>query len=72
MSLELSIFFDDVNQRQGVFHRRTFILGGIGGLGVAALSGRLLQLQVVEAQKYTSLSSSNQFNFRLRPRVADG
>ncbi|CAN5163216.1 penicillin-binding protein 2 [soil metagenome] len=66
MSLEPSIFFDEVNQRQGVFHRRTFILGGLGGLGALALTGRLLQLQVVEAQKYTNLSSSNQFNFRLR------
>ena len=66
MSLEPSIFFNEVNQRQGVFHRRTFVLGGIGGLGVLALSGRLLQLQVVDAQKYTGLSTSNQFNFRLR------
>jgi penicillin-binding protein 2 len=66
VSLEPSIFFDEVNQRQGVFHRRTFLLGGLGGLGVLALTGRLLQLQVVEAQKYTNLSSSNQYNFRLR------
>ncbi len=66
MSLEPSIFFDEVNQRQGVFHRRTFVLGGIAGLGALALSARLLQLQVVEAQKYASLSTSNQFNFRLR------
>ena len=66
MSLEPSIFFDEVNQRQGVFHRRTFILGGLAGVGVLALTGRLLQLQVLESQKYTSLSTSNQFNFRLR------
>ena len=67
MSLEPSIFFDEVNERQGVFHRRTFILAGFAGLGTLALVGRLTDLQVVEAARYQSLSNSNQFNFRLRP-----
>ena len=67
MSLEPSIFFDEVNERQGVFHRRTFILGGFAGLGTLALIGRLTDLQVIEAARYQSLSNSNQFNFRLRP-----
>ncbi len=67
MSLEPSIFFDEVNERQGVFHRRTFILGGFAGLGVLALGGRLVDLQVAEGARYQGLSNSNQFNFRLRP-----
>jgi penicillin-binding protein 2 len=67
VSLEPSIFFDEVNERQGVFHRRTFILSGFAGLGVLTLVGRLTDLQVVEAGRYQSLSNSNQFNFRLRP-----
>jgi penicillin-binding protein 2 len=67
LSLEPSIFFDEVNERQGIFHRRTFILGGFAGLGALALTGRLTDLQVVEGTRYQLLSNSNQFNFRLRP-----
>lgn len=67
MSGEPSIFFSDVNERQGSFLRRTFVLGGATALGVAALIGRLGQLQVVQAQEYATLSSQNQFNFRLVP-----
>ena len=65
--MEPSIFFDEVNERQGVFHRRTFLLGGFAGAGLLALSGRLMQLQLVESNRYQQLSASNQFNFRLRP-----
>jgi penicillin-binding protein 2 len=67
MSLEPHIFFDEVNERQGVFHRRSFLLGGFAGVGLLALTGRLTALQLVEAERYRSLSASNQFNFRLRP-----
>ena len=66
MTAEPHIFFDEVNERQGVFHRRTFILGGLAGVGALALGGRLLQLQVLDTQKYATLSTANQFNFRLR------
>jgi penicillin-binding protein 2 len=66
-SVEPHIFFDEVNERQGVFHRRTFLLGGMAGLGLAAMTARLTELQLVEAGRYQTLSASNQFNFRLKP-----
>lgn len=65
MSSEPSIFFSDVNERQGSFLRRTFVVGGLTALGVVALTGRLTQLQVVQAQDYATLANANQFNFRL-------
>ncbi len=64
---EPSIFFSEVNERQGAFHRRAFLLGGLVGTGLAALGGRLAYLQLVETNRYAKLSSSNQFNFRLVP-----
>ena len=65
--MEPSIFFDEVNERQGVFHRRTFLLGGMAGFGILAMTGRLMELQLVKSNRYQLLSASNQFNFRLRP-----
>lgn len=64
---EPTIFFSEVNERQGAFTRRAFLLGGLTGLGLTALGGRLVHLQVVEAQRYQKLAQSNQFNFRLVP-----
>ncbi len=64
---EPSIFFSDANERQGVFVRRTFLMGGVTGLVLAGLSARLLHLQVLEAQRYDKLAASNQFNYRLQP-----
>jgi len=64
---EPSIFFFEVNERQGVFHRRAFLLGALTGGGLLALGGRLAQLQLVEAQRYQKLSAGNQFNYRLVP-----
>lgn len=64
---EPSIFFTEVNERQGVFHRRAFLLGGLAGTGLLALGGRLAHLQILEAQRYEKLSASNQFNYRLVP-----
>jgi penicillin-binding protein 2 len=64
---EPSIFFSEVNRRQGDFNRRAFLLGGITGLGLTTLAGRLLMLQVLETQRYEKLANSNQFNFRMIP-----
>jgi penicillin-binding protein 2 len=60
-------FFEEVNERQGVFHRRAILLGAFAGLGIAALGGRLAYLQLLETQRYEKLSTSNQFNFKLQP-----
>ena len=64
---EPSIFFNEVNERQGVFHRRAFVMGALTSVGLVALGGRLAQLQIVEANRYKMLAASNQFNFRLIP-----
>jgi penicillin-binding protein 2 len=62
-----SIFFEEVNERQGAFHRRAFLMGGFAGLGIAALGARLAYLQLLETQRYEKLATSNQFNFKLAP-----
>ena len=65
--MEPHIYFDEVNERQGVFHRRTFLIGGVLGVAGLALTGRLLELQVAEAARYQTMASQNQFRFRLIP-----
>jgi len=67
MSSEPSIFFSDVNERQGSFLRRTFIMGGLTALGITALTTRLAQLQIVQAREFSTLATNNQFNYRLVP-----
>jgi penicillin-binding protein 2 len=62
-----AIFFAEVNQRQGEFHRRAILLGGFAGLGVGALGARLAYLQLFQTQRYEKLATSNQFNFKLAP-----
>ncbi len=59
--------FDEVNERQAAFHRRAFLLGGVTGVGLLALGGRLAQLQLLESDKYKVLSEHNEFEFRLTP-----
>jgi penicillin-binding protein 2 len=61
------LLLDDVNERQGIFRRRAFLLGGVAGVGLAALGGRLAQLQLVESGRYRLLSEHNQFEFVLTP-----
>lgn len=62
-----AIFFEEVNERQGVFHRRAILLGGFAGVGMLALTSRLAYLQLFETQRYEKLATSNQFNFKLLP-----
>ena len=72
---EPAIFFNDVNQRQSVFNRRIFVMGGVAGAGLTALGVRLAQLQIIDNSRYKSLSASNQYNYRLvvppRGRILD-
>ncbi|MEW5687879.1 MAG: penicillin-binding protein 2 [Pseudomonadota bacterium] len=62
-----AIFFEEVNERQGVFHRRAILLGAFAGLGLGALGARLAFLQLLETQRYEKMATSNQFNFKLAP-----
>ena len=64
---EPAIFFNEVNERQAVFHRRAFIMGGVVTTGLAALGARLADLQIIESGRYKVLATNNQFNFRLVP-----
>ncbi len=50
-----------------LFTRRALVLGGAGLAGFGALTARLYQLQIVEAERYRGLSEQNQFNYRLLP-----
>ncbi len=61
------IYFNEVNERQGVFHRRAFLMGGVVGAGLVTLGGRLAFLQLVDADKYRTLSLDNEFQSRLEP-----
>ncbi|HTN40084.1 MAG TPA: penicillin-binding protein 2, partial [Asticcacaulis sp.] len=62
---EPSLVFTDVNERQGMFSRRIFLMGGLVAFGMFALTGRLAHLQIVQGGKYKKLSAANQYNFRL-------
>jgi len=62
-----AIFFEEVNERQGEFHRRAILLGAFAGVGVTALGARLAFLQLFETRRYEKLATSNQFNFKLAP-----
>jgi len=65
--MEPSLFLDDVNERQGMFQRRAIVFGALGAAGLAALGGRLAQLQLFESTRYRALSEHNQFVFVLSP-----
>ncbi|HZZ89413.1 MAG TPA: penicillin-binding protein 2 [Caulobacteraceae bacterium] len=61
------IYFNEVNERQGMFHRRAFLMAGVAGVGLTALATRLGYLQLVESDKYKVLSLNNEFQSRLQP-----
>src|SRR6266404_263632 len=54
-------------QRQKLLTRRAALLGAGQGLAIAALAGRLYQLQILEKDRYTVLAEENRIN--LRPLV---
>ncbi|MEO8926447.1 MAG: penicillin-binding protein 2 [Caulobacteraceae bacterium] len=60
-----TIYFDDVNERQSLFHRRAFLFGAVAGGGLLALGGRLVSLQLLQAGRYQMASEHNEFEFLL-------
>ena len=62
-------------QRQRVLTRRTAVLAGGQALLVAALAGRMYQLQILEADRYRVMADENRINLRLlappRGRILD-
>lgn len=59
------IFFSEVNERQGMFTRRAFLLGGVTGAALGALTGRLTQLQLIQNAQYRKAAADNQYNARI-------
>jgi penicillin-binding protein 2 len=59
----------DKQEFQARFNRRVMLLGGAGALMFGGLAARLYTLQVLEQDRYRTLSESNQFSFRLQPPV---
>lgn len=57
----------DKQEFQAQFNRRVILIGGAGALMFAGLTARLYTLQILEQERYRTLSDSNQFSFRLQP-----
>ena len=54
-------------ERSGLFTRRALLLGGVQGILLSALAGRLYQLQVLETRRFATLAEENRINLRLLP-----
>ena len=67
MSDQPSIVFTDVNERQGTFHRRIFLTGGVVAFGFFAMAGRLAHLQIIQHSKLKALSELNEYNHAILP-----
>ena len=52
-------------ERSSLFSRRALLLGGTQAALMAALAGRLYQLQVLDTQRFTSLAEENRVSLRL-------
>ena len=59
--VEPSIIFDEVNERQGMFTRRVFLLGGLTGAGLGVLTGRLAQLQLLKNKQFAAEARKNKY-----------
>ncbi|WP_282007980.1 penicillin-binding protein 2 [Brevundimonas aveniformis] len=66
MSDRSPIQFNEVNERQGSFLRRTFLLGGVALTGLGVLGARLAHLQIIDQRRYASAAVANRFNDRLQ------
>src|SRR5215472_3880417 len=62
-------------QRQKILTRRAAILAGGQAILLAALAGRMYQLQILESDRYTVLADENRINLQLlapaRGRILD-
>ena len=54
-------------ESQARFNRRALLLGAAGAAVFAGLGARLYALQILEQDRYRTLSDDNQFNYRLQP-----
>ena len=52
-------------EKQRIFSRRAFILGGVQAAAFTALAGRLYYLQFMNAEKYATLSENNRIKLQL-------
>jgi penicillin-binding protein 2 len=59
----------DKQELQAQFNRRALMMGGVGAAAFGVLGLRLYSLQVLEQDRYRTLSDDNQFNFRLQPPI---
>ena len=66
MSDRSPIQFSEVNERQGSFLRRTFLLGGVALAGLGVLGARLAHLQLIDQRRYALAAVANRFNDRLQ------
>ncbi len=53
------------NDNRDVFTRRAFVIGGIQGMLLTVLSGRLAWLQIAEGAKYKTLAEQNRVNIKV-------
>jgi len=57
----------DKQESQARFNRRALLMGVAGVAVFAGLGARLYSLQILEQERYRTLSDDNQFNYRLQP-----
>ena len=57
----------DKQESQAQFNRRALLMGAAGAAVFAGLGARLYALQILEQERYRTLSEDNQFNYRLQP-----
>ncbi len=57
----------DGQDRSKTFTRRALLVGGAQGLLFSALAARMYYLQILEADRYTTLAEDNRVNLRLIP-----
>ncbi|MFP4518150.1 MAG: penicillin-binding protein 2 [Oceanicaulis sp.] len=57
----------DKQESQARFNRRALLMGVAGAAVFGGLGARLYSLQILEQERYRTLSDDNQFNYRLQP-----